>query len=367
MQALLDNTSVKEDFRKLASICEISQINEIVGSDNIVQARVKGWNVVARKGIYNVGDKCIYVEIDSLLPQTNPTFSDFKGPIKTKKIRGAISQGVLLQISVLPEIVNGIPREMLPLDTCVTEILGITKSVDQDTTELTATSSNRFPSELPKTNEERIQNIFKNMYEIYKDATFTETEKLDGTSFTAFLNKSDKMQVCSRNCIINDNGSKEIFLIETAQAFGVEELLLKIKNTYGFTPMLQGECAGPKIQGNPYKLKDKQIFFFRLYSITDDKFIDYDVFLNIAKELSIQTVPIINKEYKLPEKLEDLMEHVSGSSTLCSDAMREGSVFILNNETVEQKNLVNVFDWDNKNRISFKAISNDYLLKRKTK
>lgn len=357
----------KDDFRKLATICKISEINEIEGCDNIIQATVKGWNVVARKGIYNVGDKCIYVEIDSLLPPTNPEFCVFKGPIKTKKIRGAISQGILFEISLLPEIVNGIHREMLPLGTCVTEVLGITKYVEQGATELEATASNRFPINLPKTNEERIQNIFKKTYKTYKDYTFTETEKLDGTSFTAYLDETDKMKVCSRNCIVN-NDSVEKFLIVTAQAHGIEEILLKIKNIYGFTPMLQGECVGPKIQGNPYKLGDKQIFFFRMYSITDAKFIDYNMFLNIANELSIQTVPIISKEYKLPEKLSDLLDHVSGQSKLYPKTRREGSVFVLNVETIKEEDIKNIPDWDSSNnRISFKVISNDFLLKQKTK
>ena len=70
-------------------------------------ARVLGWHVVVKKGEFKVGDKCVYFEIDSILPPDNPDFAfllNSKGkmkPLKTKRIRGVISQGLVMPLSVL--------------------------------------------------------------------------------------------------------------------------------------------------------------------------------------------------------------------------------------------------------------------------
>lgn len=56
--------------RKLASIQTILEINPIEGADNIVVATVLGWHCVVKKGEFNVGDKIIYIEVDSILPAT---------------------------------------------------------------------------------------------------------------------------------------------------------------------------------------------------------------------------------------------------------------------------------------------------------
>ena len=89
--------------RKLASIQTISEINPIPDADAIEVARIKGWNVVVKKGEFQVGDKCIYCEIDSILPETDWTEflrkSNFR--IKTVRLRGQISQGICFPIYIL--------------------------------------------------------------------------------------------------------------------------------------------------------------------------------------------------------------------------------------------------------------------------
>ena len=95
--------------RKLASVVKIVDILPIVGADAIVVAKVKGWNVVVKKGEFNVGDLAVYYEIDSFLP-VRPQFeflrkSSFKRMnsiegfrLKTIKLRGQLSQGLLTPI-----------------------------------------------------------------------------------------------------------------------------------------------------------------------------------------------------------------------------------------------------------------------------
>lgn len=90
-------------MRKLAHVEKIIDIQPIPNADKIEVATVLGWKVVIKKDEFKVGDKCIYVEIDSVLPE----IEDFeflrtkKFRIKSQKIRGQLSQGLILPIEIL--------------------------------------------------------------------------------------------------------------------------------------------------------------------------------------------------------------------------------------------------------------------------
>ncbi|HLZ86596.1 MAG TPA: hypothetical protein VKQ52_05135, partial [Puia sp.] len=110
-------------MRKLASIQMIRSLEAIEGADAIEKATVMGWQLVVKKGEFRVGDLCIYCEIDSMMPD-RPEF-EFLRPrgmrIKTIRLRGQVSQGICLPISILPA------GTVLEENTDCTDILGITK------------------------------------------------------------------------------------------------------------------------------------------------------------------------------------------------------------------------------------------------
>lgn len=91
--------------RKLVTIQTVTDIQPIPGADNIDQARVMGWTVVVKKGEFQIGDPCIFFEIDSVLPD-GPEWSEFMRPrgfrVKTVRLRGVLSQGLALPITILP-------------------------------------------------------------------------------------------------------------------------------------------------------------------------------------------------------------------------------------------------------------------------
>ncbi len=100
--------------RKLATIRRITKIEPIENADKIEKVSVGGWNVIAAKEVgHKVGDLVIYCEIDSFLPVKSEyeflrKSSYKKMPdgtegfrLKTMKMRGAISQGLILPLSVL--------------------------------------------------------------------------------------------------------------------------------------------------------------------------------------------------------------------------------------------------------------------------
>ena len=116
--------------RKLASIVEISKVSPIEGADRLEVAEMKGkgWKVVVQKGEFHVGDIACYFEIDAFLDPNDERYSFLKErclrkfvskggnvlregiKIKTIKLRGQISQGLLMPIDKFPEISKRITK-----------------------------------------------------------------------------------------------------------------------------------------------------------------------------------------------------------------------------------------------------------------
>ena len=92
-------------MRKLASVRMVSDLRPIQGADRIEVARVDGWECVVKKGEFSIGEQIVYIEIDSILPE-RPEFEflrDRKFRVRTIKLRGQVSQGLVLPLSVLPD------------------------------------------------------------------------------------------------------------------------------------------------------------------------------------------------------------------------------------------------------------------------
>src|SRR5262245_43323399 len=191
-------------MRKLASIQVVNAAEPIPNADAIERTRVLGWWVVVKKGEVRPGDKVVYCEIDSLLPE-RPEFeflrpSSFKPArddlpagfrIKTVKLRGQVSQGICFPLSILPP---GAPTDE---GADVTELLAVRKWEPPLPVGMGGRVKGGFPGFLPKTDETRVQ-VLEAALCRHRGKTFYVTEKLDGTSFTAFLRQGE-FGICSRN------------------------------------------------------------------------------------------------------------------------------------------------------------------------
>jgi len=198
-------------MRTLASIQKITNIREIKGADKIAVAEVLGWEVVIRKEEFKIGDLCIYIEVDSIVPERKEFefLKERKYRVRTIKLRGQLSQGLCLPLSYLPpkERILGIGYSYYLEGDDLTEKLGIIKYdpeavkeqrlLDQlNTTKksriekfllknkwyvrfFTKEKSKGWPKFIKKTDEERIQKL-PWICETEKDTIFTATEKLDG-------------------------------------------------------------------------------------------------------------------------------------------------------------------------------------------
>lgn len=334
-------------MRKLASIQEILEINDIEGADNIQVATILGWQCVIKKDEFKIGQSIIFCEIDSLFPSDDERFSFLeknKYRIKTIKLRGQISQGLILPLSFLSEdlLKNG-----FEMDQDVTEDLGITKyekPIFNGGGFNSGNTKGNFPSFLRKTDETRIQTFIKNINaKITKENLnnlFCEIrEKLDGTSATYYI-KDGEFGVCSRNLEIKE--SEDSIYWKMAKKYNIEEILrLQNKNI-----AIQGEIIGVGIQGNKYKLTDNQLFIFSLFDIDGYKYLNPSELYDFCKENQLYQCPFI-ANVLLDSNIKDWIKLSSFRSKLNDSTIAEGIIVRLLNDS----------------EFSFKVINPQFLLK----
>ena len=359
--------------RQLASIRIISSLTPIEGADKIVVADVLGWKVVVLKDDFKVGDKCVYVEIDSILPD-RPEFEflrERKFRIRTIRLKKQISQGICFPLSVLP---MGNYKE----GDDVTSILKIVKHDPQAEAEqkeidrLNAIHKNRIrkyfmrfswfrrlvfrPQRLPrpafvrKTDEDRIQ-LFPKICEEQKGTKFHVTEKLDGTSMSCFVVKKGrryKYGICSRNFeIIKKNHP----YWDVSEKYNLKEILKELSKRENADVVIQGEIIGPKVQENKYKLDELKFYIFNLKIGNKWFYYPEDIFEKIKDYIlggdknKLRVVPLLNASYCFPDTINEAVETARERSILAG-IPREGIV-VRNQEK----------------GLSFKIINPDFLLK----
>lgn len=336
--------------RKMATIRRIDKIEPIPNADKIVLARVGGWQLVtAITNGFKEGDLVVYCEIDSWIPTevapflTKPghapkEFNGIKGEkLRTIRLRGQISQGLLLPLSVCSMIESELFEG---LDVSVP--LNIQKWEAPIPAQLAGTMKGNFPSQIPKTDQERIQNLSKEFY-FWKESGFSweVTEKLEGSSMTCYL-IDGVFGVCSRNIdLIRDEANS---FWRQAIADDVEDKMKMVDEHWNFA--LQGELIGEGIQGNIYGLKGTYFYIYDVYDITNGKYLQPHDRRRMVSAMMLNHVPVLYTDMVFEGKTPaDIIAMADGKTDLYPcDVLREGIVFKCNEFEP-----------------SFKAVSNLYL------
>jgi len=334
-------------MRKLATIRKIDAVAPIDGADAIECAIIGGWKVVVKKGEFAVGDHAIYCEIDSWIPtELAPFLSKGKEPrefegikgerLRTIKLRGQLSQGLLLPLGIGVFDVNAVLEE----GTDVSEHLNIVKWEKPMNAQLAGMARGNFPSLIPKTDQERVQNLVKEIaVAAERGAEFEVTEKLEGSSMTCYL-IDGVFSVCSRNLDLKETEGNTFWT--TARALDIEAKMREFNmDNYA----IQGELIGPGIQGNIYKLSKPEFRVFDVYSIVDGKYLNPAERRGVIGMMGLPHVPVlfVDKDVRCND-VQEILLWAEGKSTL-GDTEREGIVF-------KEVN----------GGMTFKAISNKYLL-----
>jgi RNA ligase (TIGR02306 family) len=226
----------------------------------------------------------------------------------------------------------------------VSELLGIIKWKPPVDASLAGQVKGNFPSFIRRTSQERCQNLKREIEAaFYSREKFEITEKLDGTSFTAFI-KDGEFGVCSRNLQLKEDDSNTLWKV--ARKVNLEAGLKFI----GKNLAIQAELVGPKIQGNPYKLVDHRIFVFDIFDIDNFTYLPASQRYEYVKYLGLSSVPVLEESLAVTTlQIDDLLLMAEGKSRLNEKTEREGLVY---------KSLSNP-------NFSFKVISNKFLLKQK--
>ena len=337
--------------RKLASIQTILSLSPIAGADAILLAKVLGWELVVKKTEFQVGDRCVYFEIDSVLPIAQWNDHLRKEPnkplrIKTIRLRGALSQGLAMPMSIISAGEYEVGQD-------VTTLVGVTKYEPAVPAHLSGMAKGNFPAFLHKTDETRLQSEPRVLDEaISKGLVLVGTLKMDGTSFTAYRRDSD-FGVCSRNLDLKETEDNAHWRM--ARKLKLEEILRSEPRNLS----IQGEMVGPGIQGNRMGFKEVDLYLFNLYDIDTGKYLGYKELIEFGQKHNIKVVDtksVIQFDNDMEPKDVNHLLNIANNLNYDNGTPAEGIVWRSACETYSEVL---------KGRMSFKTISNRFLEKYK--
>lgn len=351
----ISESNVTNNVRKLVTVRTIDSITPIEGADAIEAAHVGGWAVVVRKGDFKEGDKAVYLEIDSLLPEDKPLFADFakRGVrtqqledgstvtghvVKTVKLRGQVSQGLIFSLKEVPELnENSTPDEVAQV---FSEKYGVVKYEPPIPANLAGQVVGFFPTQfVQKTDSERVQNLSDEFLQRVSHLKWIPTEKVDGTSAT-FIKDGDKLRVCSRNMELVYNPE------DNTNTYNKIANELDLVNKLPDGAVIQGEIFGEGIQKNPLKIRGTRLRVFNTKNLDANSAIGMTV-----DALKVPSIP----NMKFPTTVQEAVDQADGLKSLINPQVNTEGIVWWNAEGEEFP--------ETGNRPNFKAINNRYLLK----
>lgn len=327
--------------RKLTTIQQITNIQPIAGADRIVQATVMGWTVVVGKDHFKNGDLCVFFEVDSLLPD-GKEWSEFMRPrkfrIKTCKLKGVLSQGLALPISIMPADFTA----TLTIGLDVTATLHVKKYElpVKDTGTGKCDQKCEYINLIPKTDELRLQSNL-DFLENLRGRPYVATVKIDGSSMTVCYDRDGEFHVMSRNWSLLPDFERPNKYWEMAIKHQLAE---KLKGT---TFAIQGELCGLGIQKNRMKFSGNELLVFNIFDWKERTYLKHDLMVEKCRDFGLTPIPVAFREDSFNKSMEDLLELARGKYDN-TDNNREGIVL----RSAERDGSF----------VSFKVLNNDFLL-----
>jgi len=333
-------------MRSLVTIQKVKQISAIPDSDFLELAHIMGWQCVAKKGEFKEGDLGVYYEVDSFLPlderyeflrassyrENVDNGNGFR--IRTVRMRGQLSQGLLLPLEKFPELAGCNEGDD------VTEKLNVKKWYIPETANAGGTIIGERPHGIPASDEIRIQSALELLDQL-KGKPYYITTKMDGTSGIVYY-IDGKLGCCSRNKEIKDE--QDALYWTPVYTYGLKEKLASL----GKNLVLTGEICGPGIQKNKLRLTALAWYVFDVKDWDAGKYLPYDEAVKLCAELGVPVVPLEERGEQFDYSLETLLEKAKGKYPSGLD--KEGIVV---RDTLAPK------------AVSFKVLNNDALLKEK--
>ena len=281
---------------KLASIETIAEILPHPNADTLEIAKVLGWQVIVRKGEFKAGESAVFIPIDTILPDEPWSAFLKKGDkpirLKTIKLRGQYSQGLVQPLSILPEHVRG-----WQTGADVGGELGVRKYEKEIPASLSGIVIGSFPTYFaPKTDEDNgLSN--PDLVKLVLENECYATLKLDGASCTIIVRGGKIDYVCSRNLSLKESNTN---------GFWIAAKKLKLRENMNF--VIQGELMGPGVQGNQLGLLTPTLYVYQIRDLNTGAWLNYGNMGSLCKwELNCEYVPTAGR-IDIGQSIESIQE-----------------------------------------------------------
>ena len=342
-------------------VVTIQNIVKHEGADSLSVATVlENYPVIIRTGDFQVGDLACYFPIDTILPDTEDFYHltpksyetgeykytlgsvpEHKRVIAAKRIRGIYSQGLLIKA----------PKEF-NLDDSIVDFYSLKKFEEENeenvvfkNKKISANAESPPPFHVPYYDIDGFRK-YGSCFEDSEEVVITE--KMEGSN-GFFVHDGERIWCKSRNFFKKKD--EDCMWWDIAIRYGLEEKLKKYP-LLGFFGEVYGRVKGFKYDCDT----ESKIRFFDIYDIKNNKYLDYDQFQSIIKDLKLEQVTELYRG-PLPQK-EELFKMADGKSTLSEKHIREGFVI---------KPVVNRFAPKLNGRLILKLVGEEYNLQKHKK
>lgn len=333
----------------IVEVVNVDKLDVHPNADRLELATVKGWQCVVRKGEFKEKDKALYIPIDSVLPGEleskifgpNSAVKLSKGRVKTIKLRKAVSQGLLIPLSLI-----GL-NENLAVGLDLREKLGIVKYEPPEEHQSALAGGGTKKPNKKKDNPNfkkytSLENV-KNFPSIFQPGEeVSVTEKIHGTNFRAGYVLKDRFSMWEKikkffgfhvsnyefvygsHNVQLQNKKKSPF-VEYANVYeeAVEKYRLRDMLTEGV--VLYGEIYGSNIQkGYNYGCSEgeRKAVFFDI--MIDGVYLAPDAMFMALKNAGL---PAVKELYRGPFDIDKIKGILKGNSVMVpSQPIIEGGV-----------------------------------------
>jgi len=246
----------------------IDSVGQIPNADRIQVAKLLGkdFQFVIGKDTFKPGERCLYFPVDSVLPDdliakmglTGKLSGKLKNRVKTVKLRGQISQGIVASMDILDPLLKEVAHKFST--EALTQALRVTKYEPPENV-CNDGILKPLPDGLSMYDIEGADR-YADVAAILMDKDVLITEKLEGTNASVCVKKDGSVFVnCRRNTIIEIPDVKNTYW-KAIEQYGLVEMAKKMMETLSEDVTIYGELIGPGIQKNIYALKEHQVRVF---------------------------------------------------------------------------------------------------------
>jgi RNA ligase (TIGR02306 family) len=289
----------------LATIQRVKNVRHHPNADALDIVNVLGWQVVTKRDEYKDGDLCVYIVIDTVLPE-KPEFEFLRNKnfrIKPIRLRGEESAGICFPPRIVPGYVgptadgkefffnrkteageeHGVHQE----GDDVTDLLGVIHYEKPVPPELAGQMVGHFPGFLIMTDELNLRTYPDALPELWGRPYYI-TRKDDGCSGTYFV-KGGEFGVCSRRIWLKESETNGFWRM--AKKYDLERIL---KEAFPNEDVcIQGEVCGPGVQDNHLGLAELELHVFNLFDIKTRTYSTYKKLVEFCTKYNVPMVTTI--------------------------------------------------------------------------